>query len=81
MTDTQEATALNVKGHVVAISETLDGAQQVDFAIRHRETVKLHITDEVLSARLHAAMLGGDCLEIFYEQSQGPQNGLIFHIC
>lgn len=81
MTDAPEPQARDVKGHVAAIGEPLDGAHQVDFDIRHGETVRLHVVDCTMAARLRAAMLGGDCLEILYEESQGPQNGQIIHIC
>lgn len=73
--------AIDVKGHVSAIGEVVDGVRQVDFDIRHGETVKLHVTDGVIAARLRAAMLDGECLEILYEESDAPTNGLLFHIC
>lgn len=72
--------AVDAKGHVSAIGDLVAGARRVDFDIRHGPTVTLHVTDGTMAARLRAAMLGGECLEIIHERSAGPSDGLILAV-
>lgn len=65
----ESARAADVKGHVSAMGEAVDGFHPVSFDIRHGDSIHLRVASHEKAdiAKLEASLAQGACVELFYE--------------